>query len=216
MKRLFVISMILLTAHFVVAKTVFRYLPDKNLEKAKAGAPYDVIIVPGIPYDSTTGWDRLMQARVLWAKYLYDEGIAKNIIFSGSAVYTPYYESKIMAMYAIALGLPEANVFTEEKAEHSTENLYYSYLLAQKKGFKKIALATDPFQNLMLKSFRRRENLDVTLIPIVFKILETVPHPELKIDAERAKVESFTPLEEREGFFKRFKGTLGLRLNERL
>ena len=51
-------------------------------------APYDVIIVPGYPYyDKDTAPFPLLQARMNWAKELYDQGLAKNIIFSGGAVF---------------------------------------------------------------------------------------------------------------------------------
>ena len=87
-----------------------------------------------------------MRYRVLWSKFLIDKGYANNVIYSGSAVYSPFVESKIMALYGKELGIPEQNIFTEEKAEHSTENLFYSYEIAKQMGFIKIALATDPFQ----------------------------------------------------------------------
>lgn len=67
-------------------------------------------------------------------------------MYSGSSAYSPYYEGEIMALYAIAIGIPKENVFTETRAEHSTENLFYVYLKAKKLGFTHIALATDPFQ----------------------------------------------------------------------
>ena len=96
----------------------------KLLEEAKTRS-YDVIVVPGVPFN-TPNWDRVMKGRVYWSKYLFDLGIAKNIMYSGSSVYTAYNEAQIMALYAAALGIPEKNIFTETHAEHSTENIYYS------------------------------------------------------------------------------------------
>src|ERR1700722_8092906 len=104
---------------------------------------YDIIIVPGVPYKNE--WSRTMKARIYWSKFLFDQGIAKNIMFSGSSVYTPYTESTIMAQYAEAIGIPKENIFTETRAEHSTENVYYSYKKAKKMHFDRIALASDPF-----------------------------------------------------------------------
>ena len=98
---------------------------------------YDVIIVPGVPFENNN-WSDAMKNRVYWSKYLYDHGIAKNIIYTGSAVYSPYYEAEIMALYGEALGIQKHNIFTETKAEHSTENVYYSYKKAKKIGFKKV------------------------------------------------------------------------------
>ena len=100
-------------------------------------APYDVIIVPGIAYDTASQKKNGFNARIIWAKKLYDQGITKNIIFSGAACYSPYKESEVMKLIAVAMGVPAKNIFCETKAEHGKENVYYSWLMAQKLGFKK-------------------------------------------------------------------------------
>ena len=153
-----------------------------------------------------------MKARVYWSKYLFDKGIAKNIIYSGSSVYTPYYEGEIMALYAIAIGIPKEHVFSETKAEHSVENLYYSWLKGKTLGFNSIALATDPFQAKQLKRFsRKRISPDAGIIPIVFDTLRSM-HPIMidpVIDYKQAYNKNFVPLTSRESFWKRLRGTLG-------
>ena len=92
-----------------------------------------------------------MKDRVLWSVYLYKKGIAANVIYSGNAVYSPYIEGRIMAMYAIASGIPAQNVFSETKAEHSTENLVYSYRMAEKMGFKRLLFQPIPPRQTALK-----------------------------------------------------------------
>jgi uncharacterized SAM-binding protein YcdF (DUF218 family) len=150
--------------------------------------------------------------RIYWSHYLYKNGITKNIIYSGSAVYTPYVESEIMAMYGEKLGIPGSDIFTETKAEHSLENVYYSYNLAREMGFKKIALATDPFQSRMVKRPTKRMNVDIDFVPFTVKMLDTLNMEGLKnmtIDSQNAYVKDFVSLEERKNFFQRLKGTLG-------
>ncbi|HMK26777.1 MAG TPA: YdcF family protein [Chitinophagaceae bacterium] len=186
-------------------KTTKRYL-DKALTKT-----YDVIVVPGYPF-TEPGWDSIMKGRVYWSKWLFDKGIAKNIIYSGSSVYTPYYEGEIMALYAIAIGIPKEHVFTETKAEHSVENLYYSWVKSKKLGFKTIALATDPYQAKQLKRFaRNRIGKDLGLIPFVVDTLRTM-HPIMTnpvIDYQQAYNKNFVSLTERQSLWKRLRGTLG-------
>jgi hypothetical protein len=182
----------------------------KLFEKAKK-EQFDVIIVPGIPFEED-GWSHTMKGRVYWSKYLYDKGITKNIIYSGAAVYTPYYESEIMAMYARALGIPKEHIFTETTAEHSTENIYYSYQLAKKMGFNKVALASDPYQTKMLSIFTRRKvSKDIVLIPFVFDTLKVLePHMITPaIDSTQAYKPDFISITKRESFWKRVRGTLG-------
>lgn len=172
---------------------------------------YDIIAVPGVPYHEG-GWDSTMKARVYWSKYLFDRGIAKNIMYSGSSVSSPYYEAEIMKLYAIALGIPEENIFTETKAEHSTENMYYSYLKAKKMGFRKIAVATEPFQAKVLERFATNQVMaDIDVIPFVYDTLNAI-RPQMidpPIDPSSAFNENFVPLKERESFWKRRRGTLG-------
>ncbi len=173
--------------------------------------PYDAIIVPGYPYNGVS-WDSLVQMRVYWAKYLYDKGIAKNIIFSGGAIATQFIESRIMASYAHALGVPDAHLFTEENAEHSTENVYYSYRLAKEHGFNKIALATDPYQNGYMENWVKKYELPIGFLPIVMDKLSMLSTMEPKIDPESAIKTGFVKLSDRENFFQRFRGTLGLNI----
>lgn len=172
---------------------------------------YDIIIVPGVPFENGK-WSDTMKTRVYWSKYLYDCGIAKNIMYSGGAVYSPYYEAKIMALYGVALGIPKQNIFTEIKAEHSTENIYYSYKKAMKLGFRKIALATDPFQAKMVRKFiSKKMKADIPSIPIVYDTLRALPSKmyDPEIDFELAFNEGFISIKEREGFWKRLNGTRG-------
>lgn len=187
------------------------------LEEAKTKS-YDVIIVPGVPFYESR-WDRIMRGRVYWAKYLYDLGIAKNVMFSGSAVYTQYYEAKIMAMYAEAIGIPREHIYTETKAEHSTENIYYSYKKARQLGFKTIALASDHFQTKSLRRFtRKRVNPDVGLIPFVMPIIRGLDPKMITpdIDYKTAVNDSFISIKKRQGFFRRLMGTWGKNMDKSL
>jgi len=187
--------------------------PEKMYQANIEKAPFDAIIVPGVPYD--TAWSRTMKGRVLWSYHLYKNGITRNVIYSGSAVYTPYVESRIMAEYGKKLGIPETHIFTEENAEHSTENLSYSVAIAREQGFEKVALATDPYQNAMLKSFGGKQPLPVHFIPF---ITDTLDHyyrdVDVTIDPSSAYRTNFVALPDRESWFKRLLGTMGFNVKE--
>ena len=206
-KWIFILSLVWMNAACSFSsKTTMKYLNKAENEQ------YEMIAVPGVPFRES-GWDSTMKARVYWSKYLFDKGIAKNIMYSGSAVYTPYYEGEIMAMYAIALGIPKEHVFTETKAEHSTENLYYSYLKSKKLGFTHIALSTDPYQAKQLRRFAKvKISKDVGIIPIVLDTLRAMQPTMINpvIDYQKAAcTKDFIPLEKRESFWKRLRGTMG-------
>lgn len=216
--RLKKIGKVVLYVHVVLAiasvltHCSFKRYAEKSYEKAQKVKPFDVVIVPGLPYlkEETS---RVMAMRILWAKHLYDSGYTRNIIFSGSAVYSPFVESIAMKVIADSMGIPTEHTFSETKAEHSTENIYYSWKLAKQLGFKKIALATDPFQSRMLKSFIKKYCPEVQSVPVVFDKMDlskTLP----VIDTTAAYRTDFVSITERETFWQRMKGTMGKRVKE--
>lgn len=160
--------------------------------------PYDVIIVPGIPYDTGRPSD-LFRARMYWAKQLFDKGIARNIIFSGAAVRTPYIESKVMKLYADAMGIPPEHTFVEVRATHSNENVFYGYRMARQMGFKKIALATDPYQSFMYGVFSKVYATDLGRLPASMDSIKAyaLRCSNIKIDSSKAFIKDFKPVEKK-------------------
>lgn len=178
-------------------------------EEAKRDVPYDVIIVPGVPYRDK-GMADIMNFRVRWAKHLYDEGITKNVIFSGGAVYTPYTEGKIMALMGEKIGIPKEHIFVESRAEHSTENMYFSYLMAKEMGFNNIAVASDQYQTFMLSEVHERFKLyGLGFLPMKMSFMKSVDKTPILINPQEAFVKDFVALPERQSFAERLKGTRG-------
>lgn len=160
-------------------------------------APFDVVIVPGMPYD-TAKMNPLFKARMLWAKELYDKGLARNIIFSGSAVHSPYVEGTIMKMLADRMGIPAGHTFIEDKALHTNENISYGIKMAQDLGFTNIAVATDPIQALLVKKHTKNDQSSVHILPFNMRAMAVYYNITLpQIPAEYAFVENFVPLKER-------------------
>lgn len=201
--------LLLCSSILISSCSLFRPGAGKLYKRAIRNQPYDVIIVPGVPYDGNN-WSTAMKGRVIWANYLIQKGIAKNVIFSGGAVYTPYIEAKIMALYAEILGTPKEKIFVEEQAQHSTENIYNSYLLAKKMGFSKMAVASDPFQsNLLMRFTRRKFKLRIDHIPFIIDTLSQIDDVFPKIDPVTAHVDNFKPITETQSFWHRLRGTRG-------
>ncbi len=210
-KKYISIAPLLLAVIFLLNACSFSAKTTEAYYKKAETKSYEMVAVPGVPF-TEAGWDSTMKARVYWSKYLFDKGIAKNIMYSGSSVYSPYYEGEIMALYAIAIGIPKENVFTETKAEHSTENLYYVYLKSKKLGYTNIALATDPFQAKQLRRFARlRIGENTGIIPIVFDTLRIMQPfmTDPQIDYKKAFNKDFVHIKSRESFWKRLRGTMG-------
>ncbi len=180
---------------------IFHHHSAATYNKSIINAPFDVVIVPGLPYDSAK-INPVFKARLLWAKELYETGIARNIIFSGSAVHSPYIESVIMKMMADSMGIPTQHTFIEDKALHSIENIAYGVELAHKMNFKNIAVATDPIQAIAIKKYMRKHHERVSLLPFNIKSMPLyykAPMP--LINPWNAFVENFVPLYLRENKF---------------
>lgn len=152
--------------------------------------------------------------RILWAKHLYNSGFTKNIIFSGSSVYTPFIEGIAMKVIADSLGKSPDNTFAETKAEHSTENVYYSWKMAKEMGFQKIALAIDPFQTMLLRGFTKRYCPGVAHIPVVFGVVNMDGTLLPLVDTTSFYNKDFVSITKRESFWERFQGTRGKRVKE--
>ncbi|MBS1634662.1 MAG: YdcF family protein [Bacteroidetes bacterium] len=181
---------------------------------ARNAQPIDVAIVPGLPlYHGQC--DTLLKTRILWSVFLYKKGLVKNILYSGNAVYTPWVEGRSMALLAMQLGVPAEHILIDTVAEHSTENLFYGHKLAREKGMKTFALATDPFQCAMLYKFSYRHIPDkVHIIPVLYDSIRPMLGATLAIDTNLTKSASFVPLEERQTYRDRLKGTRGKKITK--
>jgi len=204
-----ILSLLISSIFLFSGCSLFRPSPERLFKRALKNEPFDVIIVPGCPYDGKD-WSLPMKGRVIWASYLINKGIAKNVIFSGGSVYTPYVEAKVMALYAEQLGVSPDKILIEDKAEHTTENIYNSYWIAKSKGFKKIAVASDQFQSRLLMGFtNRRFKLPITHIPFVVDTLKTIDKVHPVINAQSAYVDNFKSIVETQSKWHRFRGTRG-------
>lgn len=195
-------------------------ITKSNIKKAYQETledPLDVIIVPGVPYEGES-WHQVMKLRVYWSLHLFESGMTRNIIYSGSAVYSPYIEAEVMRSYSIQLGIPPEHTFSESKAEHSVENVYYGYKMAQELGFKKIGLATDPFQSKMVKTFTRKHvSKDIKFVPTDFDLMrEYMDRPDPVINGDSLKVNDFVSIKERESWWTRFQGTMGRKVKQEI
>jgi len=115
------------------------------------------------------------------------------------------------------MGIPEENIFLDSLAEHSTENVFYSYHVAKNHGLDKIAVASDPYQTNGLKSFvkkmNRKLNTDIQLLPAMMDSVLALPMPDYTIDYESAIGTYFVNITETQNFWYRFQGTLGLNID---
>lgn len=180
---------------------------------------YDAIIVPGFPFDDDEGkMNTFQRMRLFWAYHLYKTGVTERIIVSGGAVHTPYVEAEIFAHFLTELGVDPKHIIIENKAEHSTENVFYSLEMARNLGFTQVAVATDPMQTLMLRFLLRKLDLPFNYEPTDIKLIGQLywKQFDMSIDGSGAFVANFVPLKVREKRQERMRGTRGERYLERV
>lgn len=217
--RITLIALFVLTVLNSCSSYLKKYYTDPAVcyKNALRHKPYDAIIVTGYPHQKDS-MSYIVQNRVRWAAYLYKKGITKNIIFSGGAVYTPYVEAQVMALYAEQMGIPKAHIYIENQAEHSIENLYYSCQIAKKEGFHSLALCTDPIQSSFIKSLNdHRFQIRMDYIPIMYDTLKTFDKVRPDIAQDLALTQThFVSIVQRESVWKRLRGTRGKKVKQLL
>lgn len=104
--------------------------------------PFDAVIVPGCPSADDGRLTRCQMERAIWASILYRRGDVKNLIVSGSAVHSPYIEAEALAEALAALDVPPERIYLEPNALHTDENMYFSLGIAERLGFRSLAVAS--------------------------------------------------------------------------
>lgn len=103
----------------------------------------DVMLIPGCPTTPDGALSVCQRRRVRWGAWLYNAGLTRYFIVSGSNVTTRHRESDALAAGLAALGVPAEVIVVEMHALHTDENVYYAHLLAEQMGFERMGIASD-------------------------------------------------------------------------
>ena len=106
---------------------------------------FDAILVLGVSIKKS-----LFRKRVEKAASLYHQGVAPKIIFSGRfwggfKKYPNAVEAKLMKKYALELGVPSKDIFTEERSLNTAGNFYFTKQeILRPKNIKRLIVITRP------------------------------------------------------------------------
>lgn len=196
----------------IVLFSSFHLLASDRLKKIDES--YDAIIVPGYPFSPNGKMNPMYKIRLYWAYHLYKNGKVKNIIVSGSAVHTPYVESKVYALYLIELGIDPEHIIIEDRAEHSLENVFYSMEIAKAHGFERVAIVSDKAHSFMIKYLANKfeHTIDADFVPARWRyvIRKYWNKFDLNIDYEKAYQPGFVPMAVKKTETQRKVGTSGV------
>lgn len=133
-----------------------------------------VVLAGGVGESGTAGQG--YEERVEYAVELYKKGFADYMIFSSGYLYR-FKEAQMMKLLAISLGVQQQNIFLEEKASSTYQNVEYTKEILDKKGWNKILLVSAPFHmrrvSLVFKNIA--ENIDVSYTPIPYSLYYNWP-----------------------------------------
>ncbi|NLW70598.1 MAG: YdcF family protein [Eubacteriaceae bacterium] len=104
----------------------------------------DVIIVLGAAaYNGEVS--PVYRERINHAVFLYNEGYAKEIILTGGmGEGNDISDSRMAALYAISMGIPQEDIFTEDFSKITRENLIYAKQIMEDRGMESAIVVSDP------------------------------------------------------------------------
>ncbi|MFQ7174547.1 MAG: YdcF family protein [Thomasclavelia ramosa] len=105
-----------------------------------------------------------MKSRVEMGVTLYKKDKIKFLILSGGAVKNEYQEAKIMASYAISLGVKKEDILIEGQSRSTYHNLMYSRDIMQINGLKNALVVTNSWHLRKADHYARKFKLDYAMV----------------------------------------------------
>jgi len=106
----------------VVAAVVYRSIPTANTSLTH----FDTIIVLGYPANPDGAPSPEQRERTLEGVREFKAGVAPNLIFTGGPAHNQFVEAHVMAVLALAQGVPQDAIIEERQAQNTIQNIYYS------------------------------------------------------------------------------------------
>ena len=125
---------------------------------------YDCAIICGYPANIDGEPSTIMKSRVEMGVTLYKKDKIKFLILSGGAVKNEYQEAKIMASYAISLGVKKEDILIEGQSRSTYHNLMYSRDIMQINGLKNALVVTNSWHLRKADHYARKFKLDYAMV----------------------------------------------------
>lgn len=119
-----------------------------------------------------------MKSRVEAGVELYHQGKIKYLILSGGAVQNKFVEAKVMADYAISLGIDAKVIIIEGKSRSTYHNLMYCHQLLKDYNLKTSLVITNSWHLRKADHYARKFKLDYAMIackrPETFNLIKVL------------------------------------------
>src|SRR5277367_1473844 len=126
----------------LVAGTVFSY---RSIPSANAGMTHvDTIIVLGTPANPDGTPSPEQRERTLEGVREYKAGVAPHLILTGGPAHNQFVEAHVMAVLAIAQGVPPDAVIEEDNAQNTVQNIFYSQRIMAQHNWSSAEVVSSP------------------------------------------------------------------------
>lgn len=113
--------------------------------KLQADVLYDTCLVLGCPTRDDGHLSRMQKSRMDVAIQLYQTHQVKTLILTGANVRNDFIEAEVMAAYAIAQGVKNADIILETKAVNTFDNFRFTARLCEQHHVHNIVVVTSQF-----------------------------------------------------------------------
>lgn len=131
----------------------------------QAVKPADVIVVLGYPTREDGQPSHNMRYRVKEGVFLYREGYAPRLLFSGGAAYNQFVEAEVMAELAVEMGVDRSDILLEPYSLSTKENVYLVAEMMRERGWQSAIVVTNYYNTRRVRFFMNDEGLDVVAVP---------------------------------------------------
>ena len=127
-----------------------------------------ILIILGYPADENGEPGEILKARLDKGIEIYKHGFASKIIVSGAAVYNPFVEAEVMAVYCIKNGVAAKDIIMEPNARNTYENAKLVKGIMENEQYEKALVVTSSFHKLRAKKYFSKHIKNARVIPAPF------------------------------------------------
>ena len=140
LRKLVLILAVLVVAGIGGTALVYESFPSANTNLTH----FDALIVLGTParLDGTPSPEQ--RERTLEGVREFKAGIAPRLIFTGAAAHNQFVEAHVMALLALAQGVPPDAIIEESQAKDTIQNIFYSQRIMAAHGWTSAEVVSSP------------------------------------------------------------------------
>src|SRR5271154_2752966 len=128
LRKLLLIFLAVFIISVITATISYRTIPTSNAILPQ----FDAIVVLGTPANTDGSASPEQRERTLEGVREYKAGVAPHLILTGGPAHNQFVEAHVMAVLAIAQGVPPDAVIEEDNAQNTVQNIFYSeHIMAQ-------------------------------------------------------------------------------------